>query len=401
MSTDSDLTALDTLVASPFARLKALLGDTPPGKPPITFALGEPQAPLPDFVPEVLNQSMADFTRYPPIAGTPGLRGAIAAWLQRRYPSLAGAVDAEKNLAVLNGSREGLFSAIFPARARKAVADPAVLVPNPFYQAYAAAAAAAGAEPVFLDCTAETGFLPDLDTLDEALLNRTIAFYLCSPSNPQGAVADAAYWQKAVRLARRHDFMLFADECYSEIYTGEPPAGALEAAFALDGTFDHVISFNSLSKRSGLPGVRSGFAAGDSRFCAAFSRFRNVAAPQTPLPLQAVAEKAWSDEAHVTVGRRIIEQNLDLADDLLAGRYGYQRPQGGFFLWLDMAQFGGGEAAAKTLWKECGVRVLPGGYLAHGDNQGRPPGSSYVRLALVHEAPVTEEGLKRIVGTLG
>ncbi|ODA68008.1 LL-diaminopimelate aminotransferase [Methyloligella halotolerans] len=396
------LTSLDRLVASPFQKLSGLLDGISPGAEPINFSLGEPQGPLPDFVEPVLNETIADFTRYPPIGGTEDLRAAIARWLGQRYPNLAGQIDPSAHVLALNGSREGLFSAIFPARARKPKAcNPAVLIPNPFYQAYAAAAAASGAEPVFLDSEAETGFLPDLDALDEGLLSQTIAFYLCSPSNPQGAVADRAYLEKAVALARRHDFLLFADECYSEIYTETPPAGALEVAFAADGSFSNVLSFNSLSKRSGLPGLRSGFVAGDSDFLASFGRFRNVACPQTPLPLQAVATAAWSDEAHVAAGRRIYAENFAIADEILGGHFGYERPKGGFFLWLDMAAAGGGEAAAKTLWKVCGVKVLPGGYLAREDLNGRNPGQDHVRAALVHGADVTREGLARIVTTLG
>lgn len=396
------LTALDRLVASPFQKLAALLEGISPGAEPINFSIGEPQGALPEFVGPVLNDTMADFTRYPPIRGTDALRGAIAAWLGQRYPSLKGQIDPDAHVLALNGSREGLFSAIFPARARKPKAcNPAVLIPNPFYQAYAAAAAASGAEPVFLDSNAETGFLPDLDALGEGLLDQTIAFYLCSPSNPQGAVADRPYLEKAIQLARKHNFLLFADECYSEIYTEEPPAGALDVAFAANGSFSNVLSFNSLSKRSGLPGLRSGFIAGDSDFLAGFGRFRNVACPQTPLPLQAVATTAWGDEAHVAAGRRIYAENFAAADEILGDRFGYVRPEGGFFLWLDMSAVGGGEAAAKTLWKVCGVKVLPGGYLAREDLNGRNPGQDHVRAALVHGPAVTREGLARIVTTLG
>ena len=222
----SDLTSLDALVASPFGRLARLLEGFAPGAAPIDLSLGEPRAPLPDFVTPILASHAGEFSRYPPIKGLPELRGAIAAWMGRRYPNLESRIDPETQVLPLNGSREGLFSAIFPALARKTVPGrPAVLIPNPFYQAYAAATAASGAEPVFLPSGADTGFLPDLDTIDTALLDRSIAFYLCSPSNPQGAVADADYLTRAIALARRHDFLLFADECYSEIYTDVAPPG--------------------------------------------------------------------------------------------------------------------------------------------------------------------------------
>jgi aspartate/methionine/tyrosine aminotransferase len=402
MAIQAGLTSLDDLVASPFARLAALLEGIAPGAPPIDLSLGEPRALIPCFLGPTLEQHLSEFGRYPPIRGIPALRQAIAAWLSRRYPTLASDVDPETEILPLNGSREGLFSAVFPALARKAsVARPAVLIPNPFYQAYAAAAVASGAEPVFLDSAGATQFLPALDAIDDQLLRSTVALYLCTPSNPQGAVADRSYLAAAIALARRFDFMLFADECYSEIYSHTPPPGALETAFVDNGSFANVVTFNSLSKRSGLPGLRSGFVAGDPTFIAAFARFRNVACPQVPLPIQHVSVRAWSDEAHVEQGRALYRQNFDIAGAVLQGRYGYRRPQGGFFLWLDMAAHGGGEEAVKTLWKGCGVRLLPGKYLARTGASGVNPGVNHVRVALVHDSATTGEALGRIVATLG
>ena len=402
MRSDLAPNRLDELVRSPFARLTHLLEGLAPALPAIDLSLGEPKALIPSFLGPTLEAHLAEFGRYPPIKGIQALRQAIAVWIGRRYPPLDGRIDAETHVLPLNGSREGLFSAIFPALARKAAIErPAVLIPNPFYQAYAAAAAASGAEPEFLPSRAETDFLPKLELIDEALLKRTIAFYLCTPSNPQGAVADRAYLARAIALARRFDFLLFADECYSEIYSGTPPPGALETAYAETGSLANVVSFQSLSKRSGLPGLRSGFMAGDPDFIAACLRFRNVACPQVPLPVQHVSVKAWSDEEHVETGRALYRENCAVADAVLAGRYGYRRPKGSFFLWLNMAAFGGGEAAAKTLWKGCGVRVLPGVYLAQAEPDGVNPGTDYIRVALVHKADVTREALTRIVVTLG
>jgi aspartate/methionine/tyrosine aminotransferase len=232
-------------------------------------------------------------------------------------------------------------------------------------------------------------------------LERTVALYLCSPSNPQGAVADRSYLARGIALARRFDFMLFADECYSEIYGDTPPPGALETAFAASGSLANVVTFNSLSKRSGLPGLRSGFVAGDPDFIAPFARFRNVACPQVPLPTQHASVEAWSDETHVEQGRARYRANFDIADDVLQGRYRYRRPQGGFFLWLDMSAYGGGEAATKTLWKGCGVRLLPGTYLAREGASGDNPGTNHVRVALVRDPKTTGEALERIVATLG
>jgi aspartate/methionine/tyrosine aminotransferase len=395
-------THLDELVRSPFVRLTVLLEGISPGAPPIDLSLGEPKAHVPAFLGPTLQDDLAEFGRYPPIRGIPSLRNAIADWIGRRYPALKGAIDPERHILPLNGSREGLFSAIFPAKARKPhLAEPAVLIPNPFYQAYAAAAAASGAAPALLEAQAEDGFLPKLDRIDASLLERAIAFYLNTPSNPQGAVADRAYLARAIALARRYDFLIFADECYSEIFTDAPPPGALETAWAETESLANVVSFQSLSKRSGLPGLRSGFVAGDPAFIAAFGRFRNVACPQVPLPIQHVSAKAWADERHVEEGRALYGKNFAIADALLDGRFGYRRPRGSFFLWLNMAVFGGGVAAAKTLWKGCGVRVLPGTYLAQAGPDGVNPGTDFVRIALVHDAETTREALTRVVATLG
>jgi N-succinyldiaminopimelate aminotransferase len=402
MPPDAALTPLDDLVRSPFARLAVLLDGMTPGALPIDLSLGEPRALMPPFLGPTLERHLSEFGRYPPIKGIPALRQAIADWIGRRYPTLEGRIDADSHVLPLNGSREGLFSAIFPALARKpSIERPVVLIPNPFYQAYAAAAAASGAEPIFLPSTAETGFLPELEAIDEALLERTIAFYLCSPSNPQGAVAGRSYLARVIALARRFDFLLFADECYSEIYGSTPPPGALETAYAETTSFANVAVFQSLSKRSGLPGLRSGFVAGDPDFIASFGRFRNVACPQVPLPIQHVSVAAWGDEEHVEKGRALYDANFAIADALLKGRYGYLRPQGSFFLWLDFRAFGGGEEATTTLWKGCGVRVLPGTYLAQAEPDGVNPGRDYIRVALVHDADTTREALTRIVATLG
>jgi N-succinyldiaminopimelate aminotransferase len=395
-------TRLDDLVRSPFARLTHLLEGIAPGASPLDLSLGEPKALVPSFLGPTLQEHLSEFGRYPPIRGIVPLREAIVGWLGRRYPGLKGQIDPDTQVLPLNGSREGLFSAIFPAMARRPeIERPAVLIPNPFYQAYAAAAAASGAQPVFLPSTAEAQFLPRLDAIDEALLRRTVAFYLCTPSNPQGAVANRSYLAQAVALARRFDFPIFADECYSEIYGDAAPPGTLETAQADSGSVVNVVAFNSLSKRSGLPGLRSGFVAGDPEFIAAFARFRNVACPQVPLPVQQVSAKAWADERHVEEGRALYRRNFAIAGDLLDGRYGYRKPEGSFFLWLKMGAFGGGEAAAKTLWKGCGVKVLPGVYLAQAEPDGVNPGTDYIRVALVHDADTTGEALRRIVATLG
>ena len=389
--------------ASPFQRLADLLAPIQPGRAPINLTVGEPRHPVPDFVGPVLAREIDGFGRYPAIKGTDGFRKAVAGWIDRRY-GLTNAVDPEHGVLPLNGSREGLFFAALEAkrRSKKTTDRPAILLPNPFYQAYAAGAVAAGCEAVMIDAGAESGFLPDLDALPEELLDRTVALYYASPANPQGAVASRATWRRVIERARAHDFMLFADECYSEIYRdGVAPAGVLEAAGDLGGDLARVVTFNSLSKRSNLPGLRCGFAAGDPDFLRGWVAFRNMAAPQVSTPVQAVAIAAFGDEAHVIENRRLYDIKFAMADRILGRRYGYVTPPGGFFLWLDVAYLGGGEAVAERLWREAGVRTVPGAYLCGTGPDGHNPGTPHLRVAMVESPALTEEALGRIVETLG
>lgn len=391
----------EDVIASPFARNRALLADVKAGQEPIDMTIGEPRHGMPSFVSDVLAEHVAGFEKYPPIPGTPGLRLSIGGWMKRRYPGLAGIADLDSLILPLNGTREGLFSAAFSAVNRRSFDEkPVFLMPNPFYQVYVAGSMAAGGRAVFLPAVEEKGFLPDLDALDENILKQTAAFYLCSPSNPEGAVADKAYLEKAIRLARKYDFMLFSDECYSEIYFDAAPAGALEVAYGIDATFKNVVAFNSLSKRSNLPGLRSGFVAGDENFMRSYSQFRNVACPQVPLPVQHVSEKVWNEEKHVETNRQLYREKFLLTKDLLGSVVPINIPSGGFFIWLNMKEFGGSEVMTETLWKESGVKVLPGAYLAHQDGTGFNPGVDYIRIALVQDIDITREALKRICSVL-
>jgi aspartate/methionine/tyrosine aminotransferase len=384
---------------SPFVRLRELLDGIPPGKPAISLAVGEPQHPIPNFVGPVIAAHVNEFGRYPANKGLDEFAQAVAQWLGRRF-NLDRPVDPATEVLVLNGTREGLFLAALAARnwVKPRQGRPAVLIPNPFYAAYAAGAVAADCEPVYLPTTKETGFLPDLDALSEDLLARTVAFYIASPSNPQGAVADRAYLSRLTALARRFGFLIFADECYCEIYNNGAPPGMLEAAGA---DFANVAIFHSLSKRSSLPGLRIGFTAGDRSFMQAFLELRNVAAPMVPTPMQHVAIAAYNDERHVAENRQMYREKFDLADQIIGDRYAYQRPPGGFFLWLDVAAQGGSEAATLALWREGGLRVVPGRYLAREQVDGSNPGADYIRVAMVQNKEVTGEALHRLVEVLG
>jgi N-succinyldiaminopimelate aminotransferase len=383
---------------SPFARTTELLAPYKPAKPLIVLSLGEPQHPVPNFVGPVLAQHIADFGRYPLMRGIEPFRKAAAAWLSTRF-KLPRPVDPDSEILVLNGSREGLVFAALTAKdyVGERRGHPAILMPNPFYPAYGAGTRAAGCEQIYLPTTLENGFLPDLDAIDEATLARTVAFYIASPANPQGSVATPDYFRKLKALSDRFGFIILSDECYSEIYTREAPGSMLECA---GPDFRNVVAFQSLSKRSNLPGMRVGFAAGDKKFLAAFHELRNVAAPQVPVPLQQVAVAAYGDEAHVEENRKLYRIKFDLADQILAGRYGYKRPAGGFCVWLDVSKHGGDEAACVKLYRDAGVRVIPGSYLARPQQDGFNPGAGYIRLALVSDSESTAEALHRLVETL-
>jgi len=338
-----------------FPRLRNLLDAHAPGGEVVHMTIGEPKHAMPDFVGEVLAESLDGFGQYPPNEGTEELRAAISDWIARRYGV---AVEAGSGIMALNGTREGLFNAalaLCPEEVRGQ--RPVVLIPNPFYQVYAVAAHALGAEPVFVPATEETGFLPDYTALPKDILNRTAITYLCSPSNPQGAVASREDWATLIALAEKHDFQIFADECYSEIYRDTPPPGALEVATEGGADPERVVIFHSLSKRSNLPGLRSGFAAGGPESIARMKQLRAYAGAPLPLPLQRVAERAWADEAHVEASRALYREKYALADEVFSDVPGFHPPQAGFFLWLPVDD---GEAAALKLWTETGVRVLPG-----------------------------------------
>jgi N-succinyldiaminopimelate aminotransferase len=380
-------------------RLADLLADVPPGMPPINVSVGDPQHDVPPFVGPVLAAHTAAFGRYPGNAGADRFREAVAAWLGRRY-KLPRPVEPLSEVLVLGGTREGLFLSAIAAKrlAGPRPGKPAILLPNPFYAVYSAGAVAAECEPVYLDSTAANGFLPDLDALSPDLLARTVAFYLASPANPQGSVAGRDYLARVVALAQKHKFMLFADECYSEIYWKDPPIGTLEVA---GPDFANVAVFHSLSKRSSLPGLRVGFVAGDKRFIKPFLDLRAVSAPQVPVPAQEVAIAAYNDETHVEENRALYRAKFDLADQIIGNRYGYRRPAGGFFLWLDVSAQGGSEAAALKLWKEAGLRVIPGKYAAREQANGFNAGENYIRVAMVQPRDLTAEALHRLVQVLG
>ena len=376
-----------------FPRLRALLDAHAPGGPVLSMSIGEPTHPIPPFVAEAIAENVAGFGPYPPNEGTPELLSAISAWIARRF----GAAVPPDRLLPLNGSREGfLAAALALVPESKGGGRPAVLLPNPFYGAYLAGALAAGAEPVLVPATEATGFLPDFAALPRDVFARAALAVASSPSNPQGAVAPRAWWADLLGLAERHDFRVLADECYSEIWRDEPPVGALAVAEATGADPERLLAVNSLSKRSSLAGLRSGFVAGGARAIAELRRLRAWAGAPLPLPLQRVATRAWADEAHVEASRALYQAKHRVADEVLGGMEGFRAPPAGFFLWLPVAD---GEAAALRLWREAGLRVLPGAYLGR-DAGGGNPGAGFIRVALVAGVDEVRDGLRRLRETL-
>ncbi len=373
-----------------FPRLRALLDQHAPGGEVVHMSIGEPKHAMPDFVAATLTENLEGFGKYPANDGTMPLREAISGWLARRYGVR---VNAEREIMALNGTREGLFNAelaLCPEEVRGK--KPAVLIPNPFYQVYAVGALASGAKPIFVPARPETGFLPDYTALSPEILNRTAIAFLCSPSNPQGAVASADYLARLIALAEKHDFKIFADECYADIYRDAAPVGALQVAQQDGADPERVVIFHSLSKRSNLPGLRSGFVATGPENMARIKKLRAFAGAPLPEPLQAVAAKAWADEAHVEASRALYQEKYQIADEVLGGVPGYLSPEAGFFLWLPVED---GEAAALRLWQNAGIRVLPGAYLAR-EIEGYNPGAAYIRVALVEEKNKVKQALTSI-----
>lgn len=381
-----------------FPRLRALLDPHAPGAEPLSMSIGEPTHPYPAFVTEILAGAAAGWGKYPPNEGAADLRAAISGWLMRRYGLTPERADPDRCILPLSGTREGLFMACLALCPEvKGGGRPAVLMPNPFYQCYAAAALAAGAEPVYLNATEETGHLPDFASVPPEALARTALVYLCSPANPQGAVASAAYWRDLLALAERHDFRILADECYAEIWRDAPPPGALQIAQETGANPERALAFHSLSKRSNLPGLRSGFVAGGPRAIAAIARLRSYGGAPSPGPVQQAAAACWRDEDHVVANRAIYAAKYALSDQMLQGLPGYRSPEAGFFLWVKV---GDGEAAASRLWREAGVRTLPGAYLARPTQAG-DPGAAWLRVALTPPLAELGRGLAALSSVLG
>jgi N-succinyldiaminopimelate aminotransferase len=395
--------ALNQLQPYPFEKLRALLaGAQPPAdRAPIALSIGEPKHRSPDFVAKALADNLDQLAVYPTTLGIPALREAIAAWCERRFKVPAGWLDAARHVLPVNGTREALFA--FTQTVVNRADNGLVVSPNPFYQIYEGAALLAGAEPHYLPCEAENGFNPDFDAVPVEVWKHCQILFLCSPGNPTGALVPVEQLKKLIALADEHDFVIAADECYSELYFDEanPPAGLLTACAELGRSdFTRCVVFHSLSKRSNLPGLRSGFVAGDAAILKAFLLYRTYHGCAMPVQTQLASVAAWNDEAHVRANRDLYREKYDAVLDILGGVLDVQRPDGGFYLWaktpVDDTTF------TRELFAREHVTVVPGSYLSREVN-GINPGAGRVRMALV--APLAEcveaaERIRRFVRSL-
>ena len=386
---------LDLLQPYPFEKLRQLFaGVMPPADlRPVSLGLGEPQHPTPAFIKQVMTDNLAGLAKYPATAGEPHLRNAIAQWLMRRYRLPE--VDAATEVLPVNGSREALFSltqTVIDASRLSAT----VVCPNPFYQIYEGAALLAGAQARFAPAVPERNFASDLGALPAKVWRETQMLIVCSPGNPTGAVMNLEDWRCVFTLADRHGFVIASDECYSEIYFDEasPPLGGLEAAAALGRDFRRLIVFSSLSKRSSVPGMRSGFVAGDAAILRKFLLYRTYHGSAMGLAVQAASAAAWNDEAHVLENRRLYREKFDAVLPLVQPYLGVRLPDAGFYLWARVPD-GDDVRFARDLYTSQAVTVLPGSYMARED-AGRNPGAGYVRMALVAATAECVEAARRI-----
>ena len=379
MSDKHTQTRLETLGAYPFERLKGLLHHSLPNPEllHIDAGAGEPRLPLPEFVEQTLQEHIHGFSKYPASRGNPELLRAIQHWLKQRFQLQH--LDIRTQILSANGTRESLFAVAHALVNPAAEEAPWVMMPNPMYQIYYGAAVMAGAKPYLLPCLEERGFEPDISSVSPEVWQQTALVYVCSPSNPTGWIAQRSYYERLLQLADEYDFYIVADECYSEIYSHEPPLGLLEVAQDLGRTdYQRCLVMNSLSKRSALPGMRSGLIAGDAALIARFAKLRSYTGAATPLPLQAVAAKAWLDETHVQRHLQVYRDSLTAFFDIWGE--GAVQPDGSFFVWLPVQD---DELFTKAAYEQQAVTVLPGSYLAITDAQGLNPGQGYIRAALV------------------
>jgi aspartate/methionine/tyrosine aminotransferase len=379
----------------PFQRLNSLLKDikAPTGRKEIILSIGEPKHTPPQFIKNIINKNYSSWGKYPPTLGMEKLNIASINWLNRRFKLPKNFLDYKENILQLAGTREGLFNvalALNPSKKNKK--KPVMLIPEPFYQVYAGACRISGAEPFFVPSIKENGFIPSFASVDKKILMRTSIIYVCSPSNPEGTALNINQWENLISLARKYNAILIVDECYTDIYINDPPIGILEACQKLNTGLSNIISFHSLSKRSNVPGIRSGFAVGDKHLIQNFKKLRHYCAGQQPIPIQEVATALWNDDEHSKKNREIYNKKFKLAKEIFKNHKDFYIPDGGFYLWLKV---GNGEKITRILWKEKKIKVMPGAYLSKLSSS-----KAYIRIALISNIKETKAALKDISSLL-
>ena len=391
---------LNLLQPYPFQRLRDLFhGLTPnPDFSPVNLSIGEPKHETPGIITEALAANLSGLASYPTTAGVPALREAINQWLQRRYKIPA--LNIDKAILPVNGSREALFAFAQAVIDTSVPQQPVVISPNPFYQIYEGAAFLAGATPYFINTTQENDYVMDLTQVPADILKRTQLVYVCSPGNPSGKVIDLPAWKTLFELSDQYGFVIASDECYSEIYFDEanPPVGALEAAHRLGRDFSRVVMFSSLSKRSNVPGMRSGFVAGDATIIEKFALYRTYHGCAMNPAVQAASIVAWDDETHVIRNRKLYNEKFQSVTPILKQVWSKtQLPDAAFYLWIDTQQ--DDTLVARQLYQELNITVLPGSFLAR-EAHGCNPGKGFIRMALVaspEEAIMTAQRIKELL----
>jgi aspartate/methionine/tyrosine aminotransferase len=374
----------------PFTRLRSLLSRDIKIKETkiLDLSIGQPHHNFPSFVEKILSVENSKWSLYPPLKGLPILRNAYLKWLQRRF-NLKRAFFNDENILPLSGTREGLFSISLALSAKQ------IIVPNPFYQVYLGASLFNNLPLVFMNTGQEENYLFDLEKLQNKIKNKTSLIYFCNPSNPQGKCASSDYLKKLINLVRKNNSILVLDECYIDIYTGKKPVGGIQVCQENGKSLRNILIFHSLSKRSNLAGLRSGFVVGDKNIMNLYSKLRGYSAPTIPLPIQTLSAKLWSDEKHVEESRKNYNIKFNYADKVLGPFNCYRRPEAGFYLWMNV---GNGERFAKELYKNFNLKVMPGKYLSEGKKNN--PGKAFVRVSLVHSNNKSKEAINKIARQL-
>lgn len=386
---------LELLNDYPFQKLNNLLKgiQIPKNKLALILSIGEPQHKPPKFIKEIINKNYMKWGKYPPTLGMEQLNIASINWLKRRFNLTKGMVNHKDNIVQLAGTREGLFNIALALNPKtKNNLKPAILIPDPFYQVYAGASRISGADPIFISSLKENNFIPAFSQVDKKTLSRTSIIYVCSPSNPEGVSLKLKDWKDLIFLVRSNNATLIVDECYTDIYSSLAPMGVLEACEKLNTNISNIVSFHSLSKRSNVPGFRSGFAVGDKNILKNFKKLRHYCAGQQPIPIQEAATALWNDDIHAEKNRQKYKKKFQIAKSIFKNNYGYYMPDGGFYLWLNV---GNGEEITKELWNKKGIKVMPGSYLSRLESS-----KAYIRVALVGSIKETNSALKNIYNLL-